>query len=215
MRDDTRKMALEALQYELDKIPHGTPIIIEDLCDRCEELVMNDRGDYEIEGRERYADSLDLFVLEEDLIARAEDNGLVAVHEREGLVLRERVMHGEHIMARDIVCLSLDVSTFMAVESDVSILLEGSTIRIRRPIEGEASRPVGEVAFALDGLLARCGVSEWEESYSPDHLILDGTGWDLLIILKDGRALVSGGSNAWPGTLEDLVDGLERIIVGF
>ena len=215
MLNETRRIGLEALQYELDKIPHGTPIIIEDLCDRCEELFMNDEGDYEIEGRERYSDPLDLFVLEEDLIAHAEESGLVAIHEREGLVLRERVSRGEPDMTQDIAYLSLDVSTFMAIESDVSILLEGSTVSLRRPIEGEASRPVDEVAQALDELLSRCGVSEWDESYYPEHPILDGTGWDLLIILKDGRALVSGGSNAWPETLDDLVDGLERIIVGF
>ena len=82
MLDETRRMALEALQYELDKIPHGTPIIIEDLCDRCEELFMNDEGDYEIEGRERYSDPLDVLVLEEDLIARAEESGLVATNEQ-------------------------------------------------------------------------------------------------------------------------------------
>lgn len=215
MRDDTRRMALEALQYELDKVPHGTPIIIEDLCDRCEELVMNDAGGYEIEGRERYSDPLNLFILEEDLIARAEENGLVAIHEREGLVLRERVSRGEPIMTRDFACLSLDVSTFMAIESDVSILLEGSAARIRRPIEGEASRPVdGHVAHALDELLSRCGISEWDESYYPEYPVLDGTSWDLLIILKDGRALVSGGSNAWPEALWDLIDGIEALVLG-
>ena len=212
MLNETRKMALEALQYELDKIPHGTPIIIEDLCDRCEELFMNDKGDYEIEGRERLGDPLDLFVLEDDLIARAEDSGLVATNEQEGLVLRERVPHGEPIRTQDIACLSLDVSVFMAFDSDMIILIEDSTLRVWRSIEGKASRPVYEIADAIDELLSRCGVSEWEDSYYPEFPILDGLGWDLLIILKDGRALVSDGCNAWPETLWDLADGMATLV---
>ena len=214
MLDETRRMALEAVQYELDKVPHGAPIIIEDLCDRCEELFMNDEGDYEIEGRERLGDPLDLLILEDDLVARAEESGLLAIHEREGLVLRERISRGEPIRTQDIACLSLDILTFMAPESDASILLEGGKLRIRRPLEGEASRPVYEIAYAIDELLSRCSVSEWEDCYYPEHPILDGTGWDLLIILKDGRALSSAGSNAWPETPWDLADGIERL-VGF
>ena len=214
MLNETRRIALEALQYELDKIPHGTPIIIEDLCDRCEELFMNDEGDYEIEGREGLGDPLDLLILEDDLIARAEESGLLAIHEREGLVLRERISRGEPIRTQDIACLSLDILTFMAPESDSSILLEGGKLRIRRPLEGEASRPVNEIAYAIDELLSRCRVSEWEDCYYPEQPILDGTGWDLLIILKDGRALASGGSNSWPESMWDLADGIERL-VGF
>ena len=212
MLNETRRMALEALQYELEKIPHGTPIIIEDLCDCCEELFMNDKGDYEIEGREGLGDPLDLLILEDDLIARAEESGLLAIHEREGLVLRERISRGEPIRTQDIACLSLDILTFMAPESDSSILLEGGKLRIRRPLEGEASRPVNEIAYAIDELLSRCRVSEWEDCYYPEQPILDGTGWDLLIILKNGRALASGGSNAWPRSMWDLADGMATLV---
>ncbi|MBQ6522623.1 MAG: hypothetical protein IJI15_07350 [Atopobiaceae bacterium] len=173
---------------------------------------MNDKGDYEIEGRERLGDPLDLFVLEDDLIARAEDSGLVATNEQEGLVLRERVPHGEPIRTQDIACLSLDVSVFMAFDSDMIILIEDSTLRVWRSIEGKASRPVYEIADAIDELLSRCGVSEWEGSYYPEFPILDGLGWDLLIVLKDGRALVSGGCNAWPETLWDLADGMATLV---
>lgn len=214
MLDETRKMALEALQNELDKIPHGTPIIIDDLCDHCEDIVMNDRGEYEIEGRERFNDPLDLPSLESYLFGRAREVGLIPVREKEGFSIRERIPRDKPLRSAEIAFMSFGVYTFMDCSSDVFIHIENGVLSLSRPTEGTVAQPVRNAARSLDALLDRCGVSGWNDDYHPEYFVADGTDWSLLVITKDGRALHCRGGNAWPDTLQAFIDGAEDIATG-
>ncbi len=63
--------------------------------------------------------------------------------------------------------------------------------------EEEFARPAPDWA-AFRAALDRLDVWSWAASYEPEDLIVDGTQWSLELRWGE-RAVVTGGSNAYPG----------------
>ena len=61
----------------------------------------------------------------------------------------------------------------------------------------EFARPAPDWA-AFRAALDRLDVWSWAASYEPEDLIVDGTQWSLELRWRE-RAVVTGGSNAYPG----------------
>lgn len=87
------------------------------------------------------------------------------------------------------------------------VVWEGGDLRYERfgygfePEELESHEAFARPApdwVAFRAAVDRLDVWSWAESYEPEDLILDGTQWSLELHWGD-RAVVSGGSNAYPG----------------
>ena len=59
----------------------------------------------------------------------------------------------------------------------------------------------------------RLKVWEWDTSYQPDTLIVDGTNWSLEIGYQ-GKSLDTSGNNAYPPAFEKFCAAVRRLIGG-
>ena len=217
MRNDTRRIATQLLWEELERLPLGTRISVAELAEACPSIVRNGSGGYEIADRENLHDELGLVMLETDLRAFAEEKGLyVERHNCDSFALRRRVAPGTPLDPTRISCLRLGTFTFLDFESDISFELFEGTIRFWRgmlvePLEKEVD--AGVLSTLADALSA-AAVTSWERYYQPEWIVLDGTEWELVIMLDDGSMFESGGANAWPEGYDALVEGLLRLFDG-
>lgn len=211
MRDDTRRLASRLLWEALERLPLGTQTSVEVLATACPSIVRTGSGGYEIAGRERIHDELDLAVLETDLWTFAEERGLyVERPDLDSFALRRRVATGSPLDLTRISWLRFGTFTFLDFESDISFELSDRMVRLRRGVLAEPlERAVDEeVLSSLADALSAGSVASWERYYEPAWGVLDGTTWELVIMLDDGCVFESGGDNAWPEGYDRLVDGM-------
>ena len=212
MRDDTRRLARRLLWEQLEGLPPGTRTSVESLAESCPSITYSEVCGYQIAGREYLEDELDIDELETDLWDMADERGLYV----DGLgfgsfVLRRRVEQGAPLDASHIERLRMAVYQFCG-DGAMKLELSDGWVRLMRARASQSLiRPVdGAVVAAIDRALREGGVSTWRRRYEPECDVLDGTSWELAIVLDDGRALDSCGSNAWPAGYDDF----ERALLG-
>jgi hypothetical protein len=69
---------------------------------------------------------------------------------------------------------------------------EDDFFRLIKPLPGKEDQVL---EFARE-LLLEIKVQEWDNYFSSN--ILDGTQWELVLVMKDGRRVERSGSNAYP-----------------
>ncbi|MBQ6395114.1 MAG: hypothetical protein IJH87_02050 [Atopobiaceae bacterium] len=216
MLEKTEKMAFGYLRKTLGKTPLCTRTTVAELCQRCDELDMDDCGGYQIVGRELFDDPIDLDRMRMLLLDDAEVSGYVVEElPDDSFVIRERIAPADEIHVRDIVSFELDIFAFMDIGRSISITIQDGAIACHHAPEAPAMRFIDdEMAERLDGLFATCGIAAWKPLWRADNCVADGEAWSLNILLKDGRALECNGDDDWPMTFENLIDGIEEIVAG-
>lgn len=216
MLEKTRLLAFDLLWETLKESPRGVELTMEDLAERCEEIEMDDWGDYQISSRKLLDDPVDLDELRPELLDHADAFGFVVEDSKERFVLWDRRDPGRPIRVRDIANLELDTFTMMAIGVDIDVTIRCGAITFKRPLEPAFGRRIDDaLAEELDCIFGECGVSSWKPLWLPDQPVMDGTMWRLLITFKDRTAIACNGDNAFPDSFDDLVDGIATVVEGW
>ena len=217
MRDDTRRIALSLLWAEAERLPPWSFVRVRDLMRDCPSIVETSDRVFEVEGRERLHDPLDIDVIEQDIWGKAEEEGYYVEHySRRVFVLMKRIEPGRQILPAEIVRLHYVVESEDDFTRDLRVELNDNKVRLKRYVpKCEISRPAYNAdRQAIARVLSESSASSWLPIYESEHDVANGEKWALHVVLDDGMALNSMGLNAWPNGYDALVEGLLGLFDG-